>query len=630
MIKAKQAGKKNNRSSCLPALRRGWLIALVLIFLFVPAPAQAEEINLNILDLKTEAFPLIKVVFDLSNPGENIYELQQGQVTVRENGSPAAILDFSNRVEDDATLALVLCLDISGSMRSGIAEALEAAAGFLQHLGENDNVALIAFGREVYLLHDFTTDKDKLVEVLQSEPQLEGATVFYDSLKEAIILLSGMDGVYRTIVALTDGEENSSVTSLAEIITLAQQENVRIFNIGLLTPDLDPGLLKYISAQTGAKAVIAPTRHQLGDVYNSVAGMLRRFYTLVYRSKAAPGEEIEISLTAAVVDRLITAKEFAWAPEPAAGEVQAAAAAAAAPPVAGRQASMSLLKQLQAVFGVLLLILVGLLLLLRRRRPKVLEVPEQYISVQEAIDAAGSGDVIVVSPGVYNENLDFGEKTITVRSKEAKNANIVARTIIKGYGSDSVVKFGEKSKAVLDGFTITNGSAVRGGGIYVFRRSHPTIVRNVIKGNSSTVEGGGIYIGLCCRPRLEHNTICTNTSRQGGGIFIGDNSNGYYFKNKICNNSAEYGGGVGIAFGSLPTLRENQILNNGAVHDGGGVDICYLSQAVLIKNSISGNNAAYGGGVNICSSEKKRKSRETILKRNNLLNNHPENVYYYI
>ncbi|MBS4020829.1 MAG: VWA domain-containing protein [Dethiobacter sp.] len=617
MIKANR-GEKLSGSSWGADLRRVWLIML-LVYIFVPVNVYASDMTLNILELKTQTFPMIGVAFDLSNQ-DGHYELRQGQVTVRENGSPVAILDFSDRVEDNVGLALVLSLDISGSMRTGITEALEAATGFLQHLGENDEVALIAFGRGVYLLQDFTTDKSLLAEVLQNEPKLEPTTVFYDSLKEAIVLLSGRDNPYRTIVALTDGEENSSVTTLEEVIGLAQKENVRIFNIGLSTADLDSELLKYISTETGARAVIAPTRHQLGEVYNNVAGMLRRFYSVVYRSRAAAGEEVAISLTVAA-DRLLFAEEFYQAPLPAALPVQQLPSAAEMP--AARPAL--LLQPLQIVFGVFLgILLIFFLTLVLRRKHRLLSVPDQYLFIQEAIDMALSGDVIVVSPGIYQENLDFNGKNITVRSKEPTNRDLAAQTVINGGGRDSVIKFGERSRAILEGFTITNGAAAQGGGVYIYRHASPTLAYNIISDNKGTQEGGGIYIGLFSSPRVLHNTICRNTSHQGGGVYMGDCSKGFVFKNNINHNYAKCGGGIFVTFGSSPKLKENEISDNRAEQDGGGINIRHQSQAVMLKNRILGNSATSGGGI-MLNDWVINSQVQKALKGNNVLDNSPEN-----
>ena len=113
--------------------------------------------------------------------------------------------------------------------------------------------------------------------------------------------------------------------------------------------------------------------------------------------------------------------------------------------------------------------------------PRVTNVTTQvdYDTIQEAIDAALDGEEILVYPGTYEENILFDGKDIIVSSTNPLNSAIVAVTIIDGGGSDSVVKFTGGDTSTLQGFTIQNGNASSGGGIYI-ENSDPTIISNTI------------------------------------------------------------------------------------------------------------------------------------------------------
>ena len=54
-----------------------------------------------------------------------------------------------------------------------------------------------------------------------------------------------------------------------------------------------------------------------------------------------------------------------------------------------------------------------------------LVVPTQYPSIQAAINASVSGDIVTVRPGAYNERLDIGGRNITLRSLLGPNATII-------------------------------------------------------------------------------------------------------------------------------------------------------------------------------------------------------------
>src|SRR5882762_4208200 len=89
----------------------------------------------------------------------------------------------------------------------------------------------------------------------------------------------------------------------------------------------------------------------------------------------------------------------------------------------------------------------------------VLRVPGDYPAIQKAIDNSKNGDVVIVSPGTYNENINFKGKAITVTSTNAADLDVVKSTIIHALGKSSAVTFTtvETSNSVLAGFTITGG-----------------------------------------------------------------------------------------------------------------------------------------------------------------------------
>src|ERR1051326_4729723 len=126
----------------------------------------------------------------------------------------------------------------------------------------------------------------------------------------------------------------------------------------------------------------------------------------------------------------------------------------------------------------------------------VLRVPGDYAAIQQAIDNSKNGDMILASPGVYKENINFKGKAITVASTNAADPEVVKSTIIHAAAKSSVVTFttGETSNSILAGFTITGGYGnVRadlgtnifwGAGVYCYF-AFPTITGNIIAGNVS-------------------------------------------------------------------------------------------------------------------------------------------------
>lgn len=86
-------------------------------------------------------------------------------------------------------------------------------------------------------------------------------------------------------------------------------------------------------------------------------------------------------------------------------------------------------------------------------------VPNQHRTIQGAIEAARTGDVIVVLANTYHERLDFLGKNITLQSTAPNDPLTVAATVIDGGSTGPAVTFArnEARHARLLGFTIRSG-----------------------------------------------------------------------------------------------------------------------------------------------------------------------------
>ncbi|UCF42466.1 MAG: hypothetical protein JSV99_07635 [Planctomycetota bacterium] len=86
--------------------------------------------------------------------------------------------------------------------------------------------------------------------------------------------------------------------------------------------------------------------------------------------------------------------------------------------------------------------------------PTTILVPDDYPTIQEAIDAAFPGDIIMVAPGLYEEHIKFSGKNVTLTSTDPADPNVVNDTIITG-----IVSFdgSEDPNCTLTGFNIDGG-----------------------------------------------------------------------------------------------------------------------------------------------------------------------------
>ncbi|MDA3814666.1 MAG: T9SS type A sorting domain-containing protein, partial [Candidatus Cloacimonetes bacterium] len=166
----------------------------------------------------------------------------------------------------------------------------------------------------------------------------------------------------------------------------------------------------------------------------------------------------------------------------------------------------------------------------------IINVPADQPNIQAGIDAATNTDTVLVQPGTYFENINYYGKNITVASLFLTTQDItyISSTIMNGNSTGSVVTFenSENSSAVLCGFTITNGAATYGGGIYC-EGSSPSLVNLIISDNfafGTIAYGGGIHCYYFANPTIVNVTISDNLAMYSGG---GISSENYSFPSLI-------------------------------------------------------------------------------------------------
>ncbi len=195
--------------------------------------------------------------------------------------------------------ALMLAVDLSGSMRTGDMQlagqsvsrfgAVEAIAGDFINRRSGDEMGLILFGSQAFLVTPLTYDLSAVRAQLQGAAVgLAGTeTAIGDAIAVAVKRLSALPEQARVLVLLTDGVNNAGSIAPREAARAAKAAGVRIYTIGigatqmripgffgsqLVNPsaDLDAGMLTSIAAQTGGRFFRATDSDQLADAYRAI------------------------------------------------------------------------------------------------------------------------------------------------------------------------------------------------------------------------------------------------------------------------------------------------------------------------------------------------------------------------
>ena len=126
------------------------------------------------------------------------------------------------------------------------------------------------------------------------------------------------------------------------------------------------------------------------------------------------------------------------------------------------------------------------------------EVPGEFPTIQAALNAAASGEIVKVAPGTYRENLVFGYKSVELVSAEGPETTLIdagggkIATFDPSSGSSGPIHFSPTCK--IKGFTLKNGAADELGAISIPPGFSVSITANVFEGNCTEAAAGGPVI----------------------------------------------------------------------------------------------------------------------------------------
>jgi parallel beta-helix repeat protein len=252
----------------------------------------------------------------------------------------------------------------------------------------------------------------------------------------------------------------------------------------------------------------------------------------------------------------------------------------------------------------------------------IINIPDDYTTIQAGIDAGVECDTVLVQPGGYYESINFCNKSMVLASMYlfTGNENYISSTRIIA-DDVSAVQIGAVDRScMLIGFTITNdgGLGIISGASSPEFPSCPTIRKNIIR----NVEPNACEAGILCfisMALVDSNSIYNVTGSYICGIKIEDSSP-IISDNYISNiDYADEGAGI-YCVDSSPVIRNNIITGNTAYLSGGGIHI-RNSSGEIVGNLISNNDVPTGRGGGITGD-----CNDNLIIKGNIIRN---NSSYY-
>ena len=221
--------------------------------------------------------------------GHLITDLPESAFTVYEDGVKQPIKVFKR---EDVPVSIGLVIDNSGSMRDKRAKVAAAALALVKASNKDDESFVVNFNDEAFLdlphNKEFTNDLSELEEAL-SRIDARGGTAMRDAIRMSIDWVKEKGHRdKKVLVVVTDGNDNSSVISLENLVKAAQQAGVLIYSVGLLSEEerreaqkAKRALLDLAEA-TGGEAFFPKELSEVDRIAGQVARDIRSQYTIAY------------------------------------------------------------------------------------------------------------------------------------------------------------------------------------------------------------------------------------------------------------------------------------------------------------------------------------------------------------
>jgi len=272
------------------------------------------------IQVRVELVNVLATVTDKKN--RLITDLTKDDFRVFEDGRPQEIRFFSR--ETDLPLRIGILIDTSNSVRDRLHFEQEAAIDFLNAVLRpgKDLAFVVAFDVEPVVIQDYTDDMEKLSAAIQGL-QAGGVTSLFDAVfsacKDKLYVFPPPEPYLRRVmIIISDGQDNQSVHTREEALSMAQRAEVTIYTISTNRSGAEgkgDKVLSRLAEVTGGHAFVPFEPSDLASNFQEIARELRSQYSLAYVSTnpAHDGTFRKISIQPVSKNFQVRSKDGYWA-----------------------------------------------------------------------------------------------------------------------------------------------------------------------------------------------------------------------------------------------------------------------------------------------------------------------------
>jgi Ca-activated chloride channel homolog len=261
------------------------LLAVLAAFAEHQPPAAREDHDSESFRISVDVALVVLHVTVADRKGGFISDLGEKDFAVYEDGVPQRIRLFRN---EDTPVTVGLVVDHSGTMRPKLEEVITAARTFVRSSNREDEMFVVNFNEIATLglpgtmrFTDSTTELESAIAVAPAG----GQTALYDAIAMGLEELQAGSRDKKVLIVVSDGGDNVSARSLAQVMKLADQSSAVIYTIGAFDendPDQNPGVLKRLARATGGEAFLPGQLSEVVAICERIARDIRHQYTIGY------------------------------------------------------------------------------------------------------------------------------------------------------------------------------------------------------------------------------------------------------------------------------------------------------------------------------------------------------------
>jgi Ca-activated chloride channel homolog len=232
----------------------------------------------------------VTLFFAVSRHGQMVNNLEASDIQILDdNKPPEKIVQFAP--QSRLPLRLALLVDTSGSVHDRFSFEKRAATKFVEKMlsGSSDLGFTAGFAHEVTVTQDFSSEPGELAKGIENLT-IGGGTALFDAISFACWKLAGYpdrNRVARVLVILTDGEDNSSHSSLKQSIRIAESTGVTIYTVSTRETigdktDADK-VLEALAERSGGEAMFPGDIRTLASSFDRLHELIRSRYFIAYK-----------------------------------------------------------------------------------------------------------------------------------------------------------------------------------------------------------------------------------------------------------------------------------------------------------------------------------------------------------